>query len=189
MSDISQELPQEQPIKRGGISLGSIVLIIGILMVIVVFGLQLASQNMTQPTSGPAPQFTLTTYDGANFNLADMRGKVVVLNFWGSWCIPCRTEAPELERLSQEYADRGVAFVGVAYLDTEEDSLAFMEEFNVTYLNGLDVGSRISDLYRLQGVPETFIIDQEGNIAYFFAGPINAEELDAQLANLTGGAS
>jgi cytochrome c biogenesis protein CcmG, thiol:disulfide interchange protein DsbE len=189
MNDILQDSLPQEPIKHGGLSLGSIVLIIGVLMVIIVFGLQLASQNMTQPTSGPAPQFTLTTYDDVTFTLADMRGSVVVLNFWGSWCIPCRTEAPELERLSQAYADRGVQFVGVAYLDTEDDALAFMREFNVTYLNGLDAGSRISDIYHVQAVPETFIIDQEGNVAYFFAGPINADELNAQLAHLTGGTS
>ena len=107
MSDnILQDLTQEQPTKRGGLSLGSIVLIIGIVMVMIVFALQLASQNRTQPTSGPAPQFSLTTYDGSTFNLADMRGKVVIVNFWGSWCGPCRDEAPDLVRLSQTYADR-----------------------------------------------------------------------------------
>lgn len=182
------ERTQEQPKPRGGFSLGSIVLIIGVLMVIVVFGLQLASQNMGQPTSGPAPQFEMTTYNGDTFRLADMRGKVVVLNFWASWCAPCRTEAPDLQNISTLYRERGVEVVGVTYLDTDEDARNFMAEFGMTYTNGLDGGSRISDLYRVQAVPETFIIDQQGNVAYFFAGPINTAQLIAQLDLLTGGA-
>ncbi len=188
MTELTQNSTPSQPTQRG-LSLGSIVLIIGVLLVIIVFGLQLASQNLSQPTAGPAPLFEMTTYDGGTFRLADTRGSVVVLNFWASWCPPCRVEAPDLQRLSQTYAERGVQFVGVTYLDTEEDARAFIAEFGLTYTNGLDAGSRISDLYSIQAVPETFVIDQQGNIAYFFAGPINVDQLVATLDRLTGGGS
>jgi cytochrome c biogenesis protein CcmG, thiol:disulfide interchange protein DsbE len=186
MTELTQDSTTTPPKPRGGLSLGSIILIIGVVMVIIVFGLQLARQNMTQPTSGPAPQFQMTTYDGQQFSLSDLRGSIVVLNFWASWCVPCRTEAPDLEQVSQTYADRGVRVVGVTYLDTDEDARAFMAEFGMTYINGLDGGSRISDLYRVQAVPETFVIDQQGNVVYFFAGPINLEQLVATLDRLTG---
>ena len=170
-------------------SLGSLVLIIGVLMVVIVFGLQLASQQMRQPTSGPAPQFETITYDGERLNLADLRGKIVVLNFWASWCAPCRVETPDLQQISETYADRGVEVVGITYLDTEADSRAFIAEFGLTYINGLDEGSRISDLYHIEAVPETFVIDQQGNVVYFFAGPINVAQLITTLDGLVGGTS
>ncbi|MFN8376235.1 MAG: TlpA disulfide reductase family protein [Anaerolineae bacterium] len=154
MSDIPRGQTTTQP-ARSGFGIGSIVLMIGVLMVIIVFGLQLASQGLSQPTTGPAPLFEMTTYNSGSFRLADMRGKVVVLNFWASWCGPCRDEAPDLQNISITYRERGVEVVGVTYLDTEDDARAFMAEFGMTYINGLDGGSRISDQYHIEGVPET----------------------------------
>jgi cytochrome c biogenesis protein CcmG, thiol:disulfide interchange protein DsbE len=190
MTELTQDSPQAAPQPaRGGLSLGSIVLIIGVLMVIVVFGLQLASQNLSQPTSGRAPEFETVTYFGSRLHLADLRGKVVVLNFWASWCGPCRVEAPDLQHIYETYRARGVEFLGISYLDTEEDARGFMRDFGLTYINAIDEGSRISDLYHIEAVPETFIIDQNGDIAHFFLGPIDVEELAAVLDTLTGSAS
>lgn len=146
-----------------------------------VLGASLLRVGQSQPTSGPAPDFTLQTFEGDVFRLADQRGKVVIINFWASWCVPCRDEAPILQDVWERYRDRGVVMVGIAYLDVEKDSLAFTEEFGIIYPNGLDVGQLIAKQYRIQGVPETFIVDPGGNIIEFHAGPASVGQLDAIL--------
>jgi cytochrome c biogenesis protein CcmG/thiol:disulfide interchange protein DsbE len=93
-------------------------------------------------SEGPAPDFTLSLFDGGQITLGDLRGQVVVLNVWASWCPPCRDEAPVLERAWRAYRDRGVTFVGVDYMDTEPAALAYIAEFDITYPNGPDLGSR-----------------------------------------------
>jgi cytochrome c biogenesis protein CcmG/thiol:disulfide interchange protein DsbE len=167
--DILQELEGEAPPARRGLSLGTLVLLVGVTLTVLVFGIALVRQQQGQPTGGPAPDFTLTTFDGAEFHLADQRGKVVVINFWASWCGPCRSEAPILEALWQQYKDQGVVFLGITFADEPDDSLAFIDEFDVTYPNAEDGRSDVSKaLYRIQGVPETFVIDKQGNIRRFF---------------------
>lgn len=161
----------DTPPSRKGLGLGGILLLLGVAAIALVFGLALARKNQTQPTAGPAPDFTLTTLDGGQINLASLKGRVVVVNFWASWCGPCRQEAPVLERVWQQYKDKGVVVVGVAYTDTEKNAKAFLQQFGNTYPNGLDIGTKISELYNIQGVPETFIIDRNGNVSRFFKVP------------------
>lgn len=169
---------------RGGLGLGSIVLLVGILAVVAVFGWALIRSNQTQPTAGPAPDFTLTTYDGQEYRLSDLRGQVVIVNFWASWCVPCRVEAPDLQRVYDRYKDRGVTILGVAYTDTDTNALAFIDEFDMTYPTGPDLGTRISDRYNILGVPETFVIDQQGNIVKFIIAPTSEAELSALIDGL-----
>ncbi len=158
------------------------VLVLGMIVVIaLVFGIALARQNQTQPTEGSAPDFSITTFSGEPLKLSDLRGKVVVVNFWASWCGPCRYEAPTLQAVSQQYLDRGVVFVGIAYTDTERDAKAFLNQYGVTYANGLDIGTRISERYHITGVPETFFIDRKGNIAQFVMAPLDAPSLRSIL--------
>jgi cytochrome c biogenesis protein CcmG, thiol:disulfide interchange protein DsbE len=182
-SDIDPLLMEEPQshTPRKGFGLGSVVLLIGVLMVAGVFGLALVRQNQTQPESGPAPDFVLTTLEGSEMKLSALSGNVVVINFWASWCGPCRDEAPALEAVWQRYQDQGVVVMGVAYTDTESDARAFMDEFNATYPVGLDVGTRISELYNIQGVPETFIVDRDGRVVRFYKMPISEAELSRAL--------
>jgi cytochrome c biogenesis protein CcmG, thiol:disulfide interchange protein DsbE len=172
---------EETPVPRRGLSLGSIVLLIGVVLVALVFGFALARQNRTQPETGPAPDFTLTMLDGSQVRLADLKGKVVVVNFWASWCGPCRDEAPALQSVWEKYQDKNVVILGVAYTDTERGAKAFMEEFGQTYPNGLDIGTKISELYAIQGVPETFIINPKGEVAVFMMVPLTEETLSANI--------
>jgi cytochrome c biogenesis protein CcmG, thiol:disulfide interchange protein DsbE len=177
--------------KRGfRLSLGSIVLLAGIVITAVVVGLALARQGLSQPTSGPAPDFTVTTFDGETIRLSDLRGQVVVINFWASWCGPCREEAPALERVWQRYREQGVVILGVTYADNERDSRAFIDEFGMTYPNAPDIGTFISkEQYHIVGVPESFVIDQNGNVVEFIYSVVNEDRLSATLDRLLSGSS
>jgi len=170
----------------GFFSPGNIALLAAVLVAGAIIALQLFSQNQTQPTDGRAPDFEFTTFDtDETYRLSEMRGKVVVINFWASWCEPCKDEAPDLQATYEQYLPTGqVEFVGIAYADNGPKSVAFLEEYGISYLNAPDIGTRISDLYNIQGVPETFIIDQEGNVAQFFYAGVTQEQLTGVIDGL-----
>ncbi|RMF88067.1 MAG: TlpA family protein disulfide reductase [Nitrospinota bacterium] len=133
----------------------------------------------------PAPPFTLQLFNGETLRLQDLRGKVVVLNFWASWCYPsCWNEAPRLEAAWQRYRDQGVVIVGVNYQDKDEDARQFIARFGKTFPNGPDHGSKISIDYGVYGVPETFFIDRQGIIAHKHIGEISLETLTTQIEAL-----
>lgn len=135
----------------------------------------------TQPTEGRAPDFTLTTYDGEDYTLSDLRGQVVVINFWASWCGPCAEEAPDLEQAWQTYQDEGVLFLGIGYVDSEAKAREYIERYGITYPNGPDLATKISDAYHIRGVPETFIIDPNGEVSYFAIAPLSYEQISAEI--------
>ncbi|MEW6716997.1 MAG: TlpA disulfide reductase family protein [Chloroflexota bacterium] len=146
------------------------VLVIG-LLILLGWGLVRAQQGNVQ-AGQPAPDFTLETFDGETYSLDALRGKVVVVNFWASWCVTCDEEALFLQEAWEVYEPRGdVVFLGVDYADTEPDAKAFLEHYGITYPNGPDKGTRIAQAYRIQGVPETYFISRDGILAFVQIGP------------------
>ena len=128
-----------------------------------------------------APGFSLQTFDGKTVNLSDLRGKVVLVNFWASWCIPCSQEAPDLENAWRQYKDKNVVFVVVDYVDTETEAHAYLTRYDITYLNGADLGTRISQAYRIRGVPETYIVNKAGKLSATFIGPTTLDQIRAKI--------
>ena len=120
----------------------------------------------------PAPGFKLTTFDGATISLADLRGKPVVINFWASWCPPCRVEAPLIERAWRAHKNRGLVFLGVNIQDRQEDALNYMREFNITYPNGPDPNGEIAIDYGVSGLPVTFFVSREGQVLRRWVGAV-----------------
>ena len=158
------------------------------LLVIVAMGLRRAQQGTVQPGQ-KIDNFSLPLYSGYEYegksevSLEDLRGKVVVLNFWASWCKPCEQEAAELQEVWEEYEPTGeVVFLGADYVDTEPNARVYLKKFGITFANGPDLATKISQYFRIKGVPETYFIDQEGVLRYVQVGPFtSAEQLRTQI--------
>jgi len=125
----------------------------------------------------PAPDFTLTTFEGKTLSLADSKGRPIVLNFWASWCPPCREEASLLERTWRVYKNRGVIFMGVDVQDRKEDALNYIREFDITYPNGPDPTGEIAIDYGVSGLPVTFFVSRKGAIVRRWVGAIEESVL------------
>jgi len=111
-----------------------------------------------------APDFSLMSFDGRDIKLSDLRGKPVVLNFWASWCGPCRLELPLLEKMWQRYKDNGVVFLGVNIMDIEDEARVFIKNFRLSYTNLQNPPGDVASKYGVAVLPVTFFIDKEGKI-------------------------
>lgn len=136
-----------------------------------------------------APGFTGTTLTGSKLSFSSYRGHVVVLNFWGSWCVPCREEASTLAAVAARYRPSGVSFLGVDVRDTTASAQAFVNQFHVGYPSVGDAGSVItadfSDVVPIAGTPTTLVIDRTGHIAGAVFGTVDYSELTTILAKVT----
>jgi thiol-disulfide isomerase/thioredoxin len=137
-----------------------------------------------------APGFTASTLTGSRLSLSSYRGRVVVLNFWGSWCVPCREEAPALAVAAQRYRPAGVAFLGVDVRDTTASAEAFVRSFGITYPSVSDSSSQITldftAVVPIAGTPTTLVIDRTGHIAGAVFGAATYAELTAILNQVDG---
>lgn len=185
MTELTQKPPAAE-ISRSGKS-QTLTLVIGGLFIVgllAVFGWKMVNENQTMVIDGPAPDFTLPLFEGGEMTLSELKGQVVVVNFWASWCIPCRDEAPFLEEAWRKYRDQGVVFIGIDYLDTDKDAKAFMKEFEVSYPNGPDLGTKIAQKYHISGVPETFFIAKDGRMGDMEIGPLTKARLVQAIEEL-----
>jgi cytochrome c biogenesis protein CcmG/thiol:disulfide interchange protein DsbE len=163
---------------RPRVPVGLLLWLVPVLALLLVIGYQ--SVRKQQPESitmglargqrPPAPAFELPRFDEGTLSLASLRGQYVLVNFWASWCIPCRDEAPLLERAWREYRARGLVVVGVNIQDLEPEARKFIAEFKVSYPNVRDRDGRVSRAYGTTGVPESFFIDREGRVVRKFPG-------------------
>ena len=158
------------------------ILVIAPFLWLLAYGFTRDSRYIKSPLlAKPAPPFTLTLFDGSKLTLNDLRGKAVFLNFWASWCPPCRAEARDLEAAWQRIKDKDMVFLGVAMQETEKDSRAFLDEFKITYPNGADPSGKMAVDFGVWGIPESFFIDPQGRITYKHVGGIRAELVTAKL--------
>lgn len=160
-------------------------------LLVAVLGYTLLRPAHNATTGGPligkaAPPFTLTSLDGVSVSLEQLRGRPVVVNFWASWCVPCREEAP----LFRELADRqggasGVAIVGILFQETSEKSARdFIREYGLAYPNLNDPGINTGVDYGVSGIPETVFIDKTGVVRYMDRGGLSRERLNAGLVTI-----
>ena len=180
MANITQEpgsFPQEKVSVSRPIT-GFLLVFIPLMGLLGLVGWGLAKTQQGPVSQGLAPDFSLISFEGESITLSDLRGQVVIINFWASWCSPCRLEAAYLEETWRKYKDQGVVFIGVDYIDTESEALAFLDEFDITYFNGPDLGTRISQAYNMQGVPETYFVTKNGALREPYIGPLFPPVLD-----------
>ena len=117
-----------------------------------------------------APDFTLKSLEGPNLRLEEYRGQVVLINFWASWCGPCRQEMPILDRLHQRYEDTGFAVLGVNVEGEAAPAQEIVDKTNVTFPILIDDGQKVSDMYNLQAMPTTVVVDRDGVVRYIHPG-------------------
>jgi cytochrome c biogenesis protein CcmG/thiol:disulfide interchange protein DsbE len=183
-SPLIQPLPAAEPKAQIWSTGARVLVILGVLSFIGLLGWGLYQVQKEPLEKGMAPDFSLTSFEGQTYTLSELRGKVVIINFWASWCPPCREEAAYLEQTWRKYKDQGVIFIGVDYADAEKPALAYIDEFDITYFNGPDLGTRISQMYNIKGVPETYYVAKDGTLRGNKIGPLKAPELDNKIEEL-----
>lgn len=146
-----------------------------------------ASALEPAPAAGhPAPDFTLQTLDGRQVSLSDFRGRPVIVNFWATWCPPCRAEMPEFQNAYLEYQDRGLVILGVNSTVQDDPELVpgFVAEFGLTFPILLDEEGEATSAYRILGLPTSVFIDSRGVVKEVFTGPVNKAYIAAQIPGL-----
>jgi thiol-disulfide isomerase/thioredoxin len=134
--------------------------------------------------SDMAKGFSFELLNGSYINLSDYRGKVVMIDFWASWCTPCREEAPALAEVYLEYVDLPVEFIGINIWDSVDAARAYVSQFELQYPNGVDKNGVIAINYGVRGIPEKLFVDPKGAIMKRFVGPMNQDTLRAILNEL-----
>jgi peroxiredoxin len=141
-------------------------------------------QGPAPVVGAPAPEFTLKTVDGQSVSLADYRGQVVLLNFWATWCGPCKLEMPAFDRAQQTVGPQGFQVLAVNFDEPQSDVQAFQEELELTFPLLLDPGAVVQRLYRVLGYPTSYWIDSQGQVAAVHVGVMTERQLDNYLVEL-----
>jgi len=177
MDNSAQEVKVRKSIFRG---LWGFVVLALLVVIVGGIGVYLLTHQNQPAVIGENPQdFTLTTFSGESVDTVNLRGKVVLIHFWASWCSPCEDEARLLEeawRFFQSQGRQDIIFLGIAYMDTEPASRDFLSTFGLTYPNGPDLQGKISNIYQVTNVPETYVLDQRGVLRVVKIGPFTAYE-------------
>ena len=146
-------------------------------------GPPLAGELPAAPEVGRlAPDFTLTDLEGNTVSLSGLRGKTVFLNFWATWCPPCREEMPEIEAVYQQYREQGVVVIGVDLLEPEEDVLSFVREGGYSWTFVIDTTGAVGRRYGVNAIPASFFVDKNGVIRSVQTGPMSRQRMASHLA-------
>ncbi|MGQ9549860.1 MAG: TlpA disulfide reductase family protein [Roseiflexus sp.] len=190
------ELHKYTPTQRRGISRRELVTsaagaLVGVLIIGLVWFMVGRENDTTMPGVGelnrPAPDLTLPTLHGDNLRLADLRGKVVLVNFWGTWCEPCKEETPALQEAYRQLQAEGLVIVGINLRrqETSDDAVRdFVQQYGVTYPIALDVEGEAARLFQISPIPVSYFIDPEGTIRYVRIGTLTADEVATLFARL-----
>lgn len=136
----------------------------------------------------PVPDRELPVLGGpGQASIADYRGRWVLVNLWASWCVPCRQEAPELDRFARRYRKRRVSVLGINVQDNSDDALSFLREYGVAYPQLRSVGDERSAAFGSTGVPENFLVDPRGKLALIWRGPVDQDFLAQQVVPIVEG--
>lgn len=178
----SQGLIETQRTRRVLSTLGSL-LILGVLAALVIS----AVWNSGGPTAAvghPAPNFNLAGIDSDNIQLEDFEGQVVMLNFWATWCEPCRAEMPAMQRVYERYRDEGFVILAINFLETEGQVKRFLESVGATFPVAYDITGGVSDMYLVRGFPTSVFIDRDGIVHSHFSTELTEEAIEQQVKAL-----
>jgi len=182
MTESLPDVPMETAPASRAVLIWRAIFILVPLVFIVFLALRLGTAKTEHRAEGLAPPLEFTTFEGETINLDDLRGKGVVVNFWASWCDPCREEAALLESTWRREKGNGIVFLGLDYLDQEPAAKDYLAEYDITYPSGPDLRSQVARRYGISGVPETFFIDSEGKIVDIVVGPLTSQaQMDSYL--------
>lgn len=185
MTETLPDLPNEADPVSKAVMIWRIIFVLVPLIFVIFLAMRLGTAKTEHRAEGLAPPLEFTTFEGETINLDDLRGQGVMVNFWASWCDPCREEAAMLESTWRREQGNGIIFLGLDYLDQEPAAKAYLAEYDITYPNGPDLRSQVARRYGIQGVPETFFIDPEGKIVDVIVGPITSQaQMDGFLAKI-----
>jgi cytochrome c biogenesis protein CcmG/thiol:disulfide interchange protein DsbE len=182
-------------ISRGEVLYGAVGLLVGLLILGVVWvrvdPVSTPLPTVTEVTPYDAPAFTLSNLDGAPISLSDFEGQVVLLNFWATWCQPCKEETPELETVYRQFKDEGLVIVGVDLLNTErpeergiEDVRDFVRLYDVSYPIVLDESGSVAQDYAIAPIPTSFFIDQQGRVRFIRVGKLSSSDVERVFRHL-----
>ncbi|MXZ13531.1 MAG: TlpA family protein disulfide reductase [Candidatus Dadabacteria bacterium] len=142
-------------------------------------------ETPSQLVGKPAPEFVLESFNGEKVRLSDFRGKTLLVNFWASWCHPCREEAPVLEKTYMSLSGKEVEFIGVNIMDDRKSAEEYIKSFGGTFVNIYDPENRIHLDYGVGGVPETFFVNPEGIITGKHRGPLTEKMIMRYIEDAT----
>jgi len=171
------------------VSARSFLAFLAVCAVIGLLGFGLLSKGTAKVEVGdPVPDRALPVLGGSGEGtIADYRGEWVLVNLWASWCLPCRDEAPELERWWRAHRDQGATVLGINVQDNSEDALAFLDEFKTTYPQLRSVGDERSEAFGSTGVPENFLVNPKGKMALIWRGPVDERFLEDSVDPIVEG--
>ncbi len=191
LQDVAGDKPEPtQAAPQARFSTTTIIIGVVVLAALAVIGYALYDSSQDQPVSGTAPDFTVTTFDFAQtapyndqrVSQAELEGDtVLVLNFWSRNCVTCKDEAPMLERVWQDYKGQGVLFLGVNIRDGADNALVYVRDHKLSFPSAPDTKNRVEDAYRIQGTPETFVIDRDGEIIKHWVGSMSENALRREI--------